>query len=188
VEAQIRALAPPHNLVPHGERGELWLRGPNVMAGYWHKPADTAATLTGDGWLRTGDVGIMDDQGYVELVDRIKDLIISSGFNVYPRTVEEALYRHPEIVAATVVGVPDPYRGESAAAFVQLAPGSAATPESLREFLADKLSPIEMPRLIELRDELPRTAVGKLSRKELRAELLARDIPAVPRLTAAKFP
>jgi long-chain acyl-CoA synthetase len=113
----------------------------------------------------------------VTLVDRIKDLIICSGYNVYPRMIEEALYQHPEVVAATVVGQPDPYRGESPAAFVQLQPGSALTPEALREHLTTRLSAIELPRLIEIRPDLPRTAVGKLSKKELKAELAARSTP-----------
>lgn len=173
VEAQIRALDDATQVLPIGGRGELWVRGPNVMRGYWQHPEETAATLMPDGWLRTGDVGIMDADGYVELVDRIKDLIICSGFNVYPRTIEEALYRHPDVVAAIAVGMPDAYRGESVAAFVQLTPGATATPETLAAFLRDKLSPMEQPRLIALRAELPRTAIGKLSRKELRTELLA---------------
>jgi len=173
VQAEIHDLEDPAKVLPIGERGELWVRGPNVMRGYWNRPAETAEVLSADGWLRTGDVGVMDADGFVELVDRIKDLIICSGFNVYPRTIEEALYQHPDVVAATAVGVPDEYRGEAVAAFVQLVPHSAATPETLRAFLKDRLSPIELPRQIEIRAELPRTAVGKLSRKELRAELLA---------------
>ena len=172
VEAEIRALDEPGRTLPPGERGELCLRGPNVMAGYWRRPEDTAAVLGADGFLRTGDVGIMDGDGYVTLVDRIKDLILVSGFNVYPRVIEEAIYHHPDVAAATVLGMPDPYRGESPAAFVQPRPGSRLTAEALRDFLKDRLSPVEMPRHIELREELPRTVVGKLSRKELRAELL----------------
>ena len=174
LRAEIRALDEPRRVLPPGERGELVVAGPNVMAGYWKRPAETAATLGEDGFLRTGDVAIMDEQGYVTLVDRIKDLIISSGFNVYPRTIEEALYAHPEVVAATVVGMADDYRGESAAAFVEPRPGSGLTVEALRAHLKDRLSPIEMPRLIELRDTLPRTAVGKLSKKELKAEIAER--------------
>jgi long-chain acyl-CoA synthetase len=174
VRAEIRALDGSGRPLPPGERGELCVAGPNVMPGYWNRPEETAGVLGADGFLRTGDVGIMDPDGYVTLVDRIKDLILCSGFNVYPRTVEEALYRHPDVVAVTVVGMPDRYRGESPAAFVELRPGSAATPATLREFLTDKLSAIEMPRLIELRAELPRTAVGKLSKKELRSELQSR--------------
>lgn len=155
-----------------GQPGELCVRGPNVMMGYWGKPKETAATMV-DGLLRTGDVGYFDEDGYIVLVDRIKDLIICSGYNVYPRVIEEAIYRHPDVVAVTVVGMPDPYRGEAPAAFVQLRPDATATSDELMSFLKDKLSPIEMPRLIEIRAELPKTMIGKLSKKELRAELLA---------------
>jgi long-chain acyl-CoA synthetase len=175
IRAEIRALDDPQRVLPPGEKGELCVAGPNVMAGYWNRPEETAAVIGPDGVLHTGDVGIMDEDGYVTLVDRIKDLIICSGFNVYPRMIEEALYAYPDVVAATVVGQPDPYRGESPAAFVQVRPGSMATPEALRAFLKNRLSAIEMPRLIEIRPELPRTAVGKLSKKELKAELLQRD-------------
>jgi len=177
IRAEIRALDDPSRTLPPGERGELCVAGPNIMAGYLDRPAETASVLGPDGFLRTGDVGIMDADGFVTLVDRIKDLIICSGYNVYPRVIEEALYQHPEIVAATVVGQPDPYRGESPAAFVQVLPGSALTPDALRDFLKARLSAIEMPRLIEIRPELPRTAVGKLSKKELKAELVARSRP-----------
>ena len=174
LRAEIRSLEDPTRAVPPGEKGELCVAGPNVMAGYWRRPEETAAVLGPDGFLRTGDAGVMDADGYVTLVDRIKDLILCSGFNVYPRMIEEAIYRHPEVIAATVVGMPDDYRGESPAAFVQTRPGSTLDPAALRAFLQDRLSPIEMPRLIELRAELPRTAVGKLSKKELRQEVLQR--------------
>ncbi len=174
VTPSLRALDDPMREVPSGERGELCLKGPNIMAGYWQRPHDTAAAFTADGFLRTGDVGIMDADGYVTLVDRIKDLILVSGFNVYPRTIEEAIYRHPEVVACTVVGMPDDAKGEVPAAFVQPREGSHLSEQALRDFLKDKLSPVEMPRHLELRAELPRTAVGKLSKKELRAELLER--------------
>jgi long-chain acyl-CoA synthetase len=175
LEAEIRPLDDlDGRALPPGERGELCVRGPNVMKGYWNRPEETAKVFTADGFLRTGDVGVMDADGYVTLVDRIKDLILVSGYNVYPRAIEEALYRHPDVAAATVVGMPDDYRGESPAAFVQPRPGARLSEAVLREFLKDLLSPIEMPRLIELREELPRTPVGKLSKKELRAELLKR--------------
>jgi long-chain acyl-CoA synthetase len=177
IHAEIRALDDPSRVLPIGERGELCVAGPNVMAGYWNRPAETATAIGADGFLRTGDVGIMAEDGSVTLVDRIKDLIICSGYNVYPRMIEEALYQHPEVVAATVVGQPDPYRGESPAAFVQLQPGSSLTPEALREHLKTRLSAIELPRLIEIRPDLPRTAVGKLSKKELKAELAGRSTP-----------
>ena len=174
VRAEIRDLENPARTLPLGERGELVLAGPNVMAGYWNRPAETAEVLGADGFLRTGDVGIMDADGYVTLVDRIKDLILVSGFNVYPRVVEEALYRHPDVAAATVVAMPDPYRGESPAAFVEPKPGATITAEALRDFLKDKLNAVEMPRLIEVRPALPRTMVGKLSKKELKQEMQQR--------------
>jgi long-chain acyl-CoA synthetase len=172
--AEIRSLEDPSRALPVGEKGELCVSGPQVMKGYWNRPEETAAVLGPDGFLRTGDVGIMDADGYVTLVDRIKDLILVSGFNVYPRVVEEALYRHHDVAAATVVGMPDEYRGEAPAAFVEPRPGATLTEEALREFLKDKLSPVEMPRLIEVRQSLPRSTVGKLTKTELRAEVLAR--------------
>lgn len=174
VRAEIRDLGDPARTLPVGERGELVLAGPNIMAGYWNRPAETAEVLGADGFLRTGDVGIMDADGYVTLVDRIKDLILVSGFNVYPRVVEEALYRHPDVAAATVVAMPDPYRGESPAAFVEPKPGATIAAEALRDFLKDKLNAVEMPRLIEVRPALPRTMVGKLSKKELKQEMQQR--------------
>jgi long-chain acyl-CoA synthetase len=176
--AEIRSLEDPSRAVPLGEKGELCVSGPQVMKGYWNRPEETAAVLGTDGFLRTGDVGIMDADGYVTLVDRIKDLILVSGFNVYPRTIEEALYRHPDVAAATVVGMPDEYRGEAPAAFVEPRPGASLTEDELRGFLKDKLSPVEMPRLIEVRDALPRSPVGKLTKTELRAEVLARAASA----------
>jgi long-chain acyl-CoA synthetase len=174
VEAEIRSLEDPARAMPVGERGELCLRGPNVMSGYWNRAAETAAAFTPDGWLRTGDVGIMDADGYVALVDRIKDLILVSGFNVYPRAIEEVLYTHPDVAAATVLGMPDDRQGECPAAFVELKPGAVRNEAALRAFLKERLSAIQMPKLIEFREALPRTAVGKLSKKELREEIQAR--------------
>ncbi len=172
VRIEFRDLDDPKQPAKPGEPGELCVKGPNVMMGYWGRPKETAEALV-DGFLRTGDVGYFDADGYIVLVDRIKDLIICSGYNVYPRVIEEAIYRHADVVAVTVVGMPDPYRGEAPAAFVQLRDGGSATAEEIMNFLKDKLSPIEMPRQIELRAELPKTMIGKLSKKELRAELLA---------------
>jgi long-chain acyl-CoA synthetase len=174
VHAEIRDMEDPSRVLGVGEKGELCLRGPNIMTGYWGRPEETAQVLSPDGLLRTGDVGIMDAEGYVTLVDRIKDLILVSGFNVYPRVIEEALYRHPDVVAATVVAMPDAYRGEAPAAFVQTREGAALNAEALRDFLSDKLNPTELPRLIEFRPSLPRTAVGKLSKKELQQEVRER--------------
>ena len=169
VTIEIRDLADFNRVLGVGEKGEVVVRGPNVMLGYWRRPTETADTIV-DGALRTGDVGMMDAEGYVFLLDRLKDLIICGGYNVYPRAVEEAIYLHPEVEAVTVIGVPDDYRGQTPKAFVQRRAGSDLTAEQLLAFLADKLSRIELPKLIEFRAELPKTAVGKLSKKELIAE------------------
>ena len=152
-----------------GETGEICVRGPQVMTGYWRRPEETEAVLA-DGWLHTGDLGYMDDDGYVFLLDRITDLILSSGYNVYPRAVEEAIALHPDVADATVIGVPHSYRGECPKAFVRLRPGASLTAEDLKAFLRDKLSPMERPESIEFRDELPRTLIGKASKKDLRSE------------------
>jgi len=172
--AEIRSLEDGDTLMPAGERGELCIIGPQVMAGYWNRPGETAGQIR-NGRLHTGDVGYMDEEGYVFLVDRIKDLIISSGYNIYPRNVEEAIYLHSAVLEAVVIGVPDSYRGQAVKAFVTLRPGAALTAGALKTFLTDKLSPMEMPRLIEFRASLPKTPVGKLSKKELVAEELARQ-------------
>ena len=157
-----------------GERGEVTIRGPQVMKGYWNQPEETAATLV-DGRLHTGDVGTIDADGYVYIVDRIKDLILAGGFNIYPRNVEEALYLHPAVAECVVAGVPDDYRGETVKAYIKLSAGHGhTTPEDFKAFLKDKLSPIEIPKHWEFRDELPKTMIGKLSRKALLDEEAAR--------------
>ena len=173
--AELRDPADPMRRVPQGERGEVCLQGPQVMLGYWNRPQETAASMTPDGFLRTGDIGVMDAQGYFSIVDRIKDLILAGGYNVYPRTVEDAVYQHPAVAECTVIGVPDAYRGETVKAFVALKPGAALTKEALLEFLREHLSPIEMPKQVEFRDTLPRTLIGKLSKKELVAEERAKQ-------------
>lgn len=152
-----------------GENGELQVKGAQVMAGYFENPEASAEAFM-DGWLRTGDVGHMDEDGYVFLVDRIKDLIICSGFNVYPRTIEEALMAHEAVEETNVIGVPDEYRGEAPVAFVKLRAGKAATEEELKKFIAQRLNKIEMPKEIIFKDALPKTLIGKLSKKELREE------------------
>lgn len=165
----IRDPSCPSKLLPPGEKGEVYIRGPQVMAGYWRRPADTAEVLI-DGALKTGDVGYRDEDGFLFLVDRIKDLIICGGYNVYPRQIEEALYEHEAVEEAVAVGIPDAYRGESPKAFVKLRDGHATTPDALRAFLSARISKIEMPKEIEIRASLPKTMVGKLSKKELVAE------------------
>jgi len=168
-EVSIRSLEDPTNEMPCGEPGEICIAGPQVMQGYWHRPEETKAAFVGR-FFRTGDVGYMDEDGFVFIVDRIKDMINCSGFKVYPRRIEEALYQHPAIAEATVIGISDPYRGEAPKAFVKLKEGAEATSLELLEFLRPKLSKIELPEAIEFRDELPKTMIGKHSKKELRAE------------------
>jgi long-chain acyl-CoA synthetase len=166
----IVALDDPRRRLPPGEKGEMRIKGLNVTQGYWNAPEETAKAFV-DGWFLTGDIGYMDEDGWFYLVDRKKDMILSGGFNVYPRAIEEAIYEHPAVAEVIVIGVPDAYRGEAAKAFVRLKPGSTAFAiEELRAFLADKLGRHEMPAHLEFRDALPKTAVGKLSKKELVAE------------------
>ena len=152
---------------PQGEEGELWLRGPQVMQGYWGRPDETAKTITEDGWLRTGDIARMDSDGYFYIVDRLKDIIIASGFNVVPREVEEVLFEHPKVQEAVVAGVPDPYRGETVKAYVVLRPGEAVTADELIAFCAERLAPYKVPKYVEFRSELPKTQVGKFLRRVL---------------------
>ena len=161
------ALDDPRCVLAPGTKGEIRIKGPNVTRGYWNAPAETAAAFV-DGYLLTGDIGFMDEDGYFYLVDRKKDMIISGGFNVYPRSIEEAIYEHPAVAEAIVIGVSDAYRGEAAKAFVQLKAGAVSfSLEELRAFLADKIGRHEMPAHLEFRDALPKTAVGKLSKREL---------------------
>jgi long-chain acyl-CoA synthetase len=165
----LRDLADPSREVPQGEKGEICVKGPQVMKGYWKKPEETANQFIGE-YLRTGDVGIMDEEGFIFIVDRIKDLIICSGYNVYPRRIEEAIYEHPAVEEVTVIGIKDDYRGEAPKAFIKLRAGSKATEDDIRKHLDAKISKIEMPAEIEFRDVLPKTMIGKLSKKELKAE------------------
>ncbi len=155
-----------------GARGELCVRGPQVMKGYWDNPQATSDVLR-EGRLHTGDIALIDDEGYVFIVDRIKDLIIVNGYNVYPRNVEEAIYQHPAVEECIVAGLPDEQRGETVKAWIKPKAGQTLTPEAMKDFLKDKISPIEMPRKIEIRDKpLPKTMIGKLSRKDMLAEEL----------------
>ena len=166
---EIRAVDESHRILPQGESGEVCIRGPQVMAGYWNRPDETARVMI-DGALRTGDVGYLDADGYLFLVDRLKDLIICSGFNVYPRNIEDALYRHPAVAEAAVIGVRDDYRGEAPKAFVQLRAGATASADEIMGFLRSQVSKVELPREIEIRATLPKSAVGKILRRELAAE------------------
>ena len=159
----------PSKVLPAGEKGEVRIKGPQVMAGYANRARENIEVFEG-GALRTGDIGYIDEDGYVFIVDRIKDLILSGGFNVYPRMVEEAVYLHPAVAEVAVCGVPDQHRGEIVKAFVALKQGEEITAAELRAFLKDKLAPFQMPRKIEFREALPKTLVGKISKKDLLAE------------------
>jgi long-chain acyl-CoA synthetase len=154
--------------VPVGEIGELLVKGPQVMKGYWNRPDATAETLT-DGWLHTGDIAKMDADGYFYIVDRKKDMIISGGFNVYPRDIEEVFFEHPKVMEATVIGIPHPKRGEAVKVFVVLKEGQTATPEELLKYCEGKLAKYKWPTEIEFRKDLPKTNVGKVLKKDLRA-------------------
>jgi long-chain acyl-CoA synthetase len=155
--------------MPAGEPGELILKGPQVMRGYWQMPEETANTLR-DGWLYTGDIARMDDDGYLYIVDRKKEVINASGFKVYPREVEEVLYEHPEVVEGVAVGVPDEYRGETVKVFVVKKEGSSLKEEDLIAHCKDNLAPYKVPQLVEFREELPKSAVGKLLKRVLADE------------------
>ncbi len=174
-KAVLRSLEHPDREVPEGERGEVCVTGPQVMKGYWNKPDDTHRALD-HGVLHTGDVGTIDDDGFFFLVDRIKDVILAGGYNVYPRMIEEAIYLHPAVAEVICIGIPDAYRGQTPKCFVRLRDDADpdVTGDRIKDFLKDKLSRIEMPSAIELRDELPKTMVGKLSKKELVEEELQR--------------
>ena len=164
----------PSLTMPAGEKGELALAGPQVMRAYWNRPDETAQVLR-DGWLLTGDMAVMDEEGYFSIVDRKKELIIAGGYNVYPREVEEVLYEHPKILEVCVAGVPDSYRGEIVKAFVVLRPGEQASTDEIREFAKARLAAYKVPRAVEFRDELPKTLIGKVLRRALIEEEQAKQ-------------
>ncbi|WP_174730987.1 long-chain-fatty-acid--CoA ligase [Mesobacillus harenae] len=169
-EYKIVDLASGTEELPAGELGEIILKGPQVMKGYWNMPEETANTLR-DGWLFTGDIGKMDEDGYLYIVDRKKDMIIASGFNIYPRDVEEVLYEHPSVQEAVVIGVPDPYRGETVKAVLVLKAGKEATEEEIKAYCKENMASYKVPTIVEFREQLPKTAVGKILRRSLRDEV-----------------
>ncbi|WP_059105901.1 long-chain-fatty-acid--CoA ligase [Shouchella shacheensis] len=162
-------LASGENEMKNGDLGEIIIRGPQVMKGYWNKPEETANALR-DGWLYTGDIGRIDDEGYLYIVDRKKDMIIASGENIYPRDVEEVLYEHPAIKEAVVIGVPDAYRGETVKAYLVLHEGQTLEPKEVETYCRAHMAAYKIPRIVEFREELPKTNVGKILRKALREE------------------
>lgn len=167
--------------VPLGEVGEIAVKGPQVMSGYWNNPEETDNVLK-DGWFFTGDMGYMDEKGYFYVVDRKKDLIIAGGYNIYPREVEEVLYEHEAIQEAVVVGVPDPYRGETVKAFIVLKEGHQVTEEELNTYCREQLAAFKVPRKYEFRDELPKTIVGKILKRQLLEEEFEKQKQAAPEI------
>ncbi len=165
--------------VPTGEIGEIAIQGPQVMKGYWNRPDDTAATIV-DGWLLTGDLGYMNEEGQFFIVDRKKDMIIAGGFNVYPREIEEILYEHEAIQECVVAGIPDPYRGETVKAYIVLKEGYTVSEEEFDDYCRKHLASFKVPRIYEFRKELPKTAVGKILRRSLVDEEVAKQNAAIP--------
>ncbi len=152
--------------MPVGQEGELIVKGPQVMKGYWNRPEETASSLR-DGWLYTGDIAKMDEDGYFYIVDRKKDMVLTGGYNVYPREIDEVLFEHPKVLEAVTAGIPDDYYGEMIKAYVVLNEGETATEDEIFEFMKDKLAKYKIPKEIEFRQELPKTNVGKILRREL---------------------
>jgi long-chain acyl-CoA synthetase len=155
--------------VPDGQPGEIIMKGPLIMQGYWNNPAETAGQLK-DGWLHTGDIAIRDEDGYLFIVDRKKDMIIAGEFNIYPRDIDEVLFQHPKVAEAVSLGVKDTYRGETVKAFVVLKEGENCTADEIIKFCKEKLAPYKVPKLVEFRESIPKSAVGKILRKVLRDE------------------
>ena len=176
-EQRIVDLETGSRILPPMETGELCVKGPQVMLGYYHQPAETAAVLA-DGWFKTGDIAYIDNDGYCFIVDRKKDLINVAGLKVYPRDVEEVLFQHPGVADAAVVGAPDPEHGEIVYAFVVRKAGATVSAEELIQFVRDRLAHYKAPRVVEFRDSLPRSGVQKVLRRELRAEIVARSAAA----------
>jgi long-chain acyl-CoA synthetase len=153
------------NDVPAGEPGEIWIRGHNIMKGYWNRPDATAEAIDADGWFRSGDIGKVDDDGFYYVVDRKKELIIRGGFNVYPREIEEVLYEHPAIREAAVIGLPHATHGEEVGAAVSLKPGAEVTTDELRAYVKERVAPYKYPRVVWVLDDLPKGATGKILKR-----------------------
>ncbi|NMD41940.1 MAG: long-chain fatty acid--CoA ligase, partial [Firmicutes bacterium] len=168
-EVKIVDLETGKEVLPIGEVGEMCVRGPQVMECYHNMPEETANSLR-DGWLYTGDIGRLDEDGYTYIVDRKKDMVIAGGYNIYPRDIEEVLFTHPKIVEAAVAGVMDPYRGETLKAYVVLKEGESLTEAEVIQYCKDNLAAYKVPKLVEFREELPKTMVGKVLRRVLREE------------------
>ncbi|MDF2666577.1 MAG: acyl-CoA synthetase (AMP-forming)/AMP-acid ligase [Microbacterium sp.] len=172
---EIRVVDPadPENDVALGETGELLLRGPQVFQGYWNRPADTAETLLDGGWLRTGDIASVSPDGFVTIVDRLKEIIITGGFNVSPSEVEDVLVGHPDIEAAAVVALPKPRGGEDVAAAIVVRDGVDLSADAVRDFCKTRLAAYKVPRRVIVVDDLPRSLIGKVLRREVRERLMS---------------
>ena len=162
--------------MPRGESGEVVVRGYNVMQGYFEDEQETCQTIDSDGWLHTGDIAVMDDRGYLRITDRIKDMFIMGGFNCYPAEIENLMFAHPEIAQTAVIGVPDERMGEVGMAWVVPLPGKTLTPEAVIRWCRTKMANYKVPRFVEIVDELPATALGKVKKFELRERARARGV------------
>ena len=169
VEAKIMDIETGENEMPAGEVGELAIRSPQVMKGYWNRPEETEMVLR-QGWLYTGDLAKMDEDGFFSIVDRKKEMILAGGYNVYPREVEEVLYEHPKVKEAVCYGIPDPYRGQTVKVCIVLKEGESAAPEEITEFCRTRLARFKLPRQVEFREELPKSPIGKVLRRVLAEE------------------
>jgi long-chain acyl-CoA synthetase len=159
--------------MPIGESGEILLKGPQLTPGYYKRPEETSEAIR-DGWFHTGDVGYMDDEGYLFIVERKKDMIIAGGYNIYPREIDEVLYEHPAIQEACAVGLPDPYRGETVKAYIVTKEGESLTEQEVIEYCGEKLARYKIPKAVEFMEELPKSVIGKVLRRKLREMELER--------------
>lgn len=173
-EVKIIDLADPEKEMPQGEAGEILIKGPQIMKGYYKKPEETRNVLK-DGWFYSGDIGIFDEDGYLSIVDRKKDMIIAGGYNIYPVELDDVLFEHPKILEACTIGVPDEYRGETVKAFVVPKEGETLTEEEVVRFCREKLAAYKIPKIIEFVDDLPKSAVGKILRRKLKDMELAKQ-------------
>jgi long-chain acyl-CoA synthetase len=170
-DVELRTVDPARQPLPPGAPGEVLVRSPSNATGYWRAPEETTRTFLPGGWVRTGDIGALDEHGHLTILDRVKDLIIRNGFNVYPRDVEDALVERPEVAVAAVVGRPDDEVGEEVVAFLQPTPGATLDLEELRAWARGRLGPKSAPRELRLVDTIPLTPVMKIDRKALRSQL-----------------
>jgi long-chain acyl-CoA synthetase len=172
-DVKIVSIDDPENEVPPGEPGELAIKGPQIMMGYYKRPEETAHVLK-DGWFYTGDISLIDDDGYVSIVDRKKDMIIAGGYNIYPLELDDVLMAHPRVLEACTIGVPDEYRGETVKAFIVTNEGETLTEEEVTLYCKENLAAYKVPKMFEFIDELPKSAVGKVLRRKLKEMELAK--------------